>query len=140
VHFLGGMAVWLLSLGLFWHQFGSLQFERLFAFALASFFICFLGSLLPDADTPKSKIGGLLQAAVIATAFLFGATRFFRDFSTPVMSSDRRPTEYVTVTVLPVSPRHRDPRVPLEKCLSPPLVHAIQRTREIHTLRAHRFP
>ena len=81
------MVVWLLSLGLFWFQFRGLSFESLFAFALTSFFICFLGSLLPDTDTPKSKIGGLLQLTVLVTALLFGASRYFQNFNNPVNSA-----------------------------------------------------
>lgn len=109
VHFLGGMAVWLLSLGLFWYQFSGLAFGRLFAFALSSFFICFLGSLLPDTDTPKSKIGGLLQATVLATAFLFGATRYFHDFSTPVSSlvNTLIVTAAISLIFVLLRPRHR---------------------------------
>ena len=86
-HFLGGMAVWVLSLGLFWFQFSGLSFEAMFTFALTSFFICFLGSLLPDTDTPKSKIGGLLQLTVLVTALLFGATRYFRNLNNPITSA-----------------------------------------------------
>ena len=86
-HFIGGMLVWLFSLGLFWYQFASMPIEQLAGFALSSFFICFLGSMLPDTDTPKSKVGGLLQLTVLATGIMFGFTRFFRDFSNPVNSA-----------------------------------------------------
>ncbi|MCK4327886.1 MAG: metal-dependent hydrolase [Candidatus Diapherotrites archaeon] len=108
-HFIGGMLVWLLSLGLFWHQYSSLPLQQLLPFALTTFFICFLGSLLPDTDTPKSKIGGLLQLTVIVTALLFGFTRFFRDFSNPVASAIN--TAIVGIAVFMVfvlaRPRHR---------------------------------
>ncbi len=109
VHFLGGMAVWLFSLGLFWYQFSGRPVGQLLAFALTSFFICALGSLLPDTDTPKSKIGGLLQALVIATAFLFGATRYFHDFSTPVSSlvSTLIVTAVIFLMFVLLRPRHR---------------------------------
>lgn len=86
-HFLGGMFVWLVSLGLFSYQFQGLALEQFFTFALTSFFICFLGSMLPDTDTPKSKIGGLLQLTVIVTALLFGVTKYFTNFNNPINSA-----------------------------------------------------
>ncbi len=108
-HFLGGMIVWVLSLGLFWHQFSSLPLEQLVSFALASFFLCFLGSLLPDTDTPKSKIGGLLQVSVLLAGLSFGLTRFFRDLSNPVSSAINTVIVGVTIFLMFIfiRPHHR---------------------------------
>jgi hypothetical protein len=77
VHVLGGIAVWLVAFVVMWPQLSAQPMERLASFAAASFFVCFLGSLLPDTDTPKSNIGGVLQFTVFLAGLSFGIMRFF---------------------------------------------------------------
>ncbi|MFC2174325.1 metal-dependent hydrolase [archaeon] len=108
-HLFGGLIVWLFSLGLFWYQFSAMPTEQFAGLVVSSFLICFLGSLLPDTDTPKSKIGGLLQVTVLATGLMFGFTRFFRDFSNPVNSAINTSVVGVAIFMIFVliRPKHR---------------------------------
>lgn len=71
-HMALGLLLWIF----FAFSFLELSFESL-PLASASFFVALLGSVLPDTDTPKSKIGRFLQYGVFFFAFFISFSTFY---------------------------------------------------------------
>ncbi|MCD6522522.1 MAG: metal-dependent hydrolase [Candidatus Diapherotrites archaeon] len=84
---------------------------------LVSFFVSFLGSLAPDTDTPKSKIGKWLELIVFLSAFSFAFSSRF-SFSNPFESLAH--VFLVTITIFSlfilIRPRHRGATHTIKAC------------------------
>ncbi len=103
-----GFAMWLFFVGFLWVQ-GTAELEPLARLAVPSFFVILIGTLLPDADTPKSQIGRVLEISVAFGALAFGFTTFFRGLETLQQDAVYAIITAVAIFVLfiLVRPRHR---------------------------------
>ena len=112
-HFLLGSMVWLLFLGYYIYTNDIVDTATMVPVMVMSFFIAFLGGLMPDIDTAKSKIGVTVHLAVLISAFCLSLAHFsqgaevsFTTFS-PLPLNTLITTACLFAIFVLVRPRHR---------------------------------
>jgi len=113
-HFFLGSLIWLLFLGYYAYTNGIVDSTALTPILVVSFFIAFLGGLLPDIDTAKSKIGVTVHFAVLLSAFSLSLAHFSKGAEvsltafSPILLNTLITTICLFVIFILVRPRHRE--------------------------------
>lgn len=109
MHAAAGLLLWLVFAAFLWIK--ALPLDRFAITVSSAFFVAFLGCLLPDADTPKSKLGGFLELSVVLSAVSFGFLTFYRGLATLAQDAVNALllAGAIIAAFILLRPRHRGP-------------------------------